>query len=161
MATRKYCRLYIAKCKALEKYYVGTTTRLPYERYDEHMSGKGSYWTTRHGFEGFLICEEIDPLHGNQLETDMTKYMMAVHGWSNVRGGAHTYATDDHEDWWMPPEFKNASATDILKLRSGTVSKFPSELRRLVDCYLAVGGLEHADHLDSKPFSELLLRNIS
>ena len=160
MAT-EYCRLYVAKCKSPEKYYVGTTSRLPYERYEEHASGKGSRWTKRHGFEGFLICEEIEPSHGNALESDMTKYMMAMHGWANVRGGAHTYANDDHEDWWLPLEFRTASAADILKLRSGTVSKFPAELRRLVDCYLRVGRLEHANHLDSKPFSELLLRQIA
>ena len=159
----KYCRLYVAKCKTPGKFYVGTTTRLPYERYEEHMSGRphGSYWTANHGFEGFLICELIDPSLANQLETDMTKYMMSMYGWANVRGGAHTYATDDHEDWWLPPEFKSASAADILKLRSGTVSMFPAALRRLVDCLLRVGSLEHANHLDSQPFSELFLRQIA
>ena len=140
------CRLYVAQCETPEHFYVGTTLRIPYMRDREHRERTfGAKWTRQHGYKGMLTCDLVDPAHAIHLEDDMTKYLMSVYGPNAVRGGNFL-----HENW-LPREFRYGSPADVLKLRTGTVSKFRSELRSLIDRFSAVCGLENPDHLYADP----------
>ena len=138
------CRLYVAELETPRHYYVGTTLRIPYERDQEHRDRThGSVWTRKHGYKGMLICDEVHPGHATTLENDMTKFLMAEYGHGRVRGGNYL-----HESY-IPWQFKRGSPADVLKLRTGTVSKFGAEFSRLVDRFRAVRSLENPNHLYS------------
>ena len=140
------CRLYVAQCGTKDHFYVGTTLRIPYMRDREHRERTfGAAWTRQHGYRGMLTCDLVDPGHASTLEDDMTKYLMSIYGKHAVRGGNFL-----HENW-LPWEFTRGSPADVLKLRTGTVSKFGSELRGLIDRFSAVCGLENPDHLYADP----------
>ena len=88
---------------------------------------------------------------------------MSKFGWKKVRGGDYVKAEADPEDlWWLPLEFRTnkkgtLSFRNVLKLCLGTVSQFPSELRGLVDSFLASGGPEHPHKLDTDSFPDPFL----
>jgi len=135
-------RLYVIRCKTPNHFYCGTTTRIIYDRLAEHEAGgvHGSRFTTKHGYAGCVFSQIVTNGHSCTLEDDMTKYLMARYGWANCRGGNFVRTIDDAQTFWLPREFRTGSFRDILKLRGGTVSKFPTELRGLVDRFCAVCG---------------------
>lgn len=68
------------------KYYVGKTTDMN-RRYEEHKSGKGSSWTSKHKPVKIL---EVRPLKDGHDEDNTTKDFMKKYGVDNVRGGSYT-----------------------------------------------------------------------
>lgn len=68
------------------KYYVGKTTDIN-RRYQEHVSGSGSAWTSIHKPKRIL---EVRPLKDEHDETNTTKELMKKYGTDNVRGGAYS-----------------------------------------------------------------------
>jgi len=71
------------------KYYVGKSTDVN-RRYQEHVSGNGSAWTSLHKPKRIL---EIRSLKDEHDETNTTKELMKKYGIENVRGGAYTQVT--------------------------------------------------------------------
>ena len=141
-------RLYVVRCSTPNHFYVGLTSREIFdldglahgERLREHASGSGSRFTSRHGYDSCVLHAVVPSSHANRLEDDMTRYLMARYGWKNVRGGRYVRCIDDYETYWLPRAFRTGSFRDILKLRTGTVTEFPSEFRGLVDRFCAVCG---------------------
>jgi len=133
-------RLYVVRCKTPNHFYCGTTTRIIYDRLDEHAQGHGSRFTKKHGYQDCVFSQIVDNGHSSTLENDMTRYLMSRYGWASCRGGDFVRVRNDMETWWLPREFREGSFRDILKLRSGTVSEFSTELRGLVDRFCTVCG---------------------
>ena len=142
-------RLYVVRCCTPDHFYVGLSSREIFDlpdgvaygaRLQEHASGSGARFTTKHGYDSCVLHAVVPIAHASTLEDDMTRYLMARYGWQAVRGGRYVRVRDDHETYWLPPAFRTGSFRDILKLRTGTVSKFPAELRGLVDRFCAVCG---------------------
>jgi len=78
-------QLYVLQCDK-GKYYVGKTTDVM-RRFEEHKSGKGSAWTSKHKPMKMLECRAITSSHD---ENNVTKDYMKKYGIEHVRGG--TYA---------------------------------------------------------------------
>ena len=150
---KKYLRVYVVKCKTPGYYYVGSTTRLPYMREAEHREGWGSNWTKKHGFEKMLFMLVVPQALCKQLEDDLTVWLQCRYGWRFVRGGDRTATCEKTLKKWMHPSLKSLGPTDVLPLHSRPVSKFPAELRRLVNAFEMVCGLENPDHLNADVLS--------
>ena len=138
---------------------------MPDQRDEAHRNAKGhgAKWCKKHGYLGMRLCMRVQPDHAADLESDLTKWLMSMFGWRRVRGGEHTKTNPaEGEKWWLPTEFRNSkkgslSFRNVLKLRLGTVSKFPSELRGLVDSFFASSGPKHPHELDTDSFPEPFL----
>ena len=144
-------RLYVIRCESPNKWYVGVTTRLPWERLAEHLNGEGSRWTREHGVSCMVFSVIVPNAFANKLESQMTAYLMARFGWANVRGGDHMYCgTDRTYRFWLPVEFRKGSFRDILKLREGSVTHLGPELGRLVDLFRRFRHAKHANHLHTE-----------
>jgi|SRR5271154_3752319 len=64
------------------KFYVGFTKKLSLRLY-QHWAGKGSKWTHLHKPLHAIVSFS----HGDtKLESQITKEMMLLYGWENVRG---------------------------------------------------------------------------
>jgi len=85
-----YCRVYVVQCKTPGYFYVGSTTRLPYVREQEHRSGYGSKWTSLHGFKQMLFMMLVPQGGCQQLEDALTVWLQCRYGWRFVRGGNRT-----------------------------------------------------------------------
>lgn len=68
------------------KYYVGKSADVQ-KRFQEHKSGSGSTWTSKHKPVKILETRPITNAHD---ETNVTKDLMKKYGIDNVRGGAYT-----------------------------------------------------------------------
>jgi len=78
-------KIYVLKCQE-GKYYIGKTYNFM-RRYDDHLSGKGAFWTRRYR------PIEIVELVGNVDKFDEDKYVwkyMEKYGIENVRGGSYS-----------------------------------------------------------------------
>ena len=147
-------RLYVIRCHTLNHWYVGTTTRFPWERLAEHLNGTGSRWTKLHGVSCMVFSVIVPNGAAIRLESQMTAYLMARFGWANVRGGDHMYCGKDRTyRFWLPPEFRKGSFRDILKLREGSVTHLGPELGRLVHFFRRFRNAEHANHLHAQPLA--------
>lgn len=72
------------------KYYVGKTSRPIKERWQEHVSGQGSFWTTLYPPKKMKILKE----HADDFDEDkFVKMTMLNYGIDNVRGGCYVTAT--------------------------------------------------------------------
>jgi len=69
-----------------DHYYVGTTTDLS-KRFDEHWSGKGAVWTTKHPP---MIVVSVDRGKTTFDEDTKVKELMSIFGISKVRGGSYS-----------------------------------------------------------------------
>ena len=68
-------------------FYVGSTTRPVSVRFQEHVDGKGSSWTTL--YKPVSVIREV--VAESPLDEDFqVKRMMSTHGIANVRGGAYS-----------------------------------------------------------------------
>jgi len=76
--------LYILQLKH-GKWYVGKTDDI-HRRFDQHVSGSGSAWTSVHEPIKIYETRQIKTLHD---ETNLTKDLMKKYGVDNVRGGAY------------------------------------------------------------------------
>lgn len=77
--------IYVLECDK-GKYYIGKTKKPVKDRYNEHLSGKGSKWTSIYKpikiVETFISNNEFD-------EDNITKKYMKKYGIDNVRGGSY------------------------------------------------------------------------
>ncbi len=164
-----YTRIYVAQLGHLNLkkayWYIGRTDCLPTQRHEAHLGNtkQGADWCKKHGYLGMRICCRVLPGHASALEDDLTKWFMSNFGWQRVRGGDYVKTEANHHDlWWLPLEWRQnrkgtLSFRNVLKLRLGTVSKFGSELRGLVDSFLASSGPKHPHQLDTDSFPEPFL----
>ena len=154
---KSICRIYVIRCKKPGYWYVGQTTRLPWERLAEHDAKAGSIWTSRHGTDCMVFSAIVPSASADTLESQLTMVLMARYGWAQVRGGDHMYSAQgtyaSRQKFWLPRIFRDASFADILKLRSGRVTHLGPELSRLVDLFSRFRDTEHANHLHSEPLA--------
>jgi len=68
------------------KYYIGKSFNVT-KRFQEHLDGKGSSWTTKYKPIKILETKLITSQHD---ENNLTKDYMKKHGIQNVRGGSYT-----------------------------------------------------------------------
>lgn len=88
------------------KYYVGKTTDID-RRYEEHKSGRGSSWTSKHKPVKIL---EVRPVKDAHDENNTTKDLMKKYGVDNVRGGSYTQIElPDHVKTTITSELRGAS----------------------------------------------------
>ncbi len=151
-----YCRVYVVECKTPGYFYVGSTTRLPYLREDEHREG-GSHWTSKHGYKRTVFMLVVPQPCCAELEDALTVWLQCRYGWRFVRGGNRTATCEKKLLKWMHPCLKSLGPTDVLPLHARPMGKFPTELRRLIDAFEVVCGLEDPDHLNSDVKPESLL----
>ena len=154
----KFYRVYIVECQTPGYFYVGSTSRVPYLREDEHRNGHGSHWTSKHGFKRMLFMKVVPQEICQQLEDDLTVWLQATLGYRFVRGGNRVATSEKTLQKWMHPSLAGLLPTDVLPLHSRPMGEFPAELRRLVDAFEMVRRLEDPDHLDSDVQPEAALR---
>jgi predicted GIY-YIG superfamily endonuclease len=77
--------IYVLRCEQ-DKYYVGKTRRDLMSRILEHLSQRGSAWTSRYAP---LEAVHVRPISGNFDEDTVTKEFMSLFGIENVRGGTY------------------------------------------------------------------------
>ena len=152
-----YERIYVVECVDHNYFYVGTTLREMFKREEEHAAGYGSRWTHRHGFRRVMFCQLVPTGTSTILENELTKYLMARFGWGFVRGGDYVFVRC-RSRLWLPRAFRDLGPEDrsrhVLELHAGSVSKFPTELRRLIDGFEMSRRFQHADHLNTDPLPE-------
>lgn len=73
------------------KWYVGKTTDVM-KRYQQHVNGKGSAWTSKYPP---VSLTESKPITSPHDENNSTKDYMKKYGVENVRGGSYTQITLD------------------------------------------------------------------
>ena len=151
-----YERVYVVECQTPNYFYVGTTLREMFKRQHEHEAGHGAKWTIKHGFKRLLFNRLVPEGTSGTLEDDLTKYLMSVYGWGRVRGGNYVFVHCRNKNW-LPLEFRNLRARDVLPLHLRPVSKFATELSRLVDAFEFSRSLHDADELNPDPFPEPVL----
>ena len=142
-----YERVYVIECYN-GKWYVGSTLREMHVRLQEHLDKRGSRWTTRHGVKRLVCCRLVPEGTSNRIENEMTRYLMRKYGWGRVRGGKWVFVKCRNRQW-LPPEFRDLAAADVLPLHRGAMSHFSPELFRLVDAFKVSCRLHDANHLDS------------
>jgi cellular nucleic acid-binding protein len=77
--------LYVLKLEK-SKWYVGKTSDVM-KRYQQHVDGKGSAWTTKYSP---ISLVESKPISSHHDENNVTKDYMKKYGVDNVRGGSYT-----------------------------------------------------------------------
>ena len=151
-----YERVYVVECNTPNYFYVGTTLREMFKRQHEHEAGYGSKWTRKHGFKRVVFNRLVPVGTSGRLEDDLTKYLMSIYGWGRVRGGKYVFV-HCREKSWLPLEFRSLGARDVLPLHLRPVSKFATELRRLVDAFKFSSRFHHPNELNTDPFAEPVL----
>ena len=146
-------RIYVIRCTTPGHWYVGQTTRLPWERLAEHKSDKGSMWTRKHGTDCMVFSAIVPNEQADTLESQLCAVLMARYGWGTVRGGSHMYSRPgcNREKFWLPTAFRTASFADILKLRGSRVTHLGPQLCRLVDLFRRFRDAKHPNHLHAEP----------
>ena len=144
-------KVYVVECLRRHHFYVGTTFRELWARISEHeytKGGFGSKWTRRHGFKRLVCWMDCTAANVNDLEDEMTAYLMERFGVRRVRGGKHNNCRADAHDvgqeWWLPVHLRPGY---VAPLHGRPVSKFSLELNGLIDRFESAGGFEDADHL--------------
>ena len=145
-----FYRVYVVECETPGYFYVGSTSRLPYVREHEHKerAGHGAQWTQLHGFKRMVFMKRVPQEACKELEDSLTVWLQCRYGYRFVRGGDRTATSEKTLARWLHPCHASLSPTDVLPLHARPVGKFPAELRRLVDAFEVVCGLEHPDHLN-------------
>ena len=145
---KEFTRVYALKCKTPGYFYVGSTTRLPYVREAEHREGWGCDWTKKHGFDEMVLMMIVPRPICAALEDDLTVWLQCRYGYRFVRGGNRTATCEKKLQRWLHPSMRDLLPTDVLPLHARPVSQFPAELRRLIDRFEMVCGLEDPNHLN-------------
>ena len=83
--------IYILLCEK-DKYYIGKTKNIDRlsKRLQEHESGKGAYWTSKH--KPILLFDQIEHCDDYDEDKYTLKYM-SLFGIDNVRGGSYCQLT--------------------------------------------------------------------
>ena len=82
--------IYILKLQK-GKWYVGKTSDIM-KRYQQHIDGRGSAWTSKYPPVSLVESKPVGSLHD---ENNLTKDYMKKYGVENVRGGSYTQITLD------------------------------------------------------------------
>ena len=143
-----YPRIYVCSLQTPGYYYVGCTLREAHHREREHAEGGGSRFSTRHKFKQMMFAELVKPGTASTLEDDLTIALMCRFGWGACRGGDRTALSERQLRRWLPPCLQTLAPTDVLPLHLRPVSKFPAELRALLDRFEVLGGLENPNQLN-------------
>ena len=146
---KEFYRVYVVQCKTPGYFYVGSTSRLPYVREAEHREGWGCKWTIKHGFERMVLMMVVPQHLCARLEDELTVWLQCRYGYRFVRGGNRTATSEKKLRRWLHPCNRLLGPTDVLPLHARPVSEFPAELRRLVNAFEVVCGLEDPNHLDA------------
>jgi predicted GIY-YIG superfamily endonuclease len=88
--------LYILKLEG-GKWYVGITSKTPEQRFEQHLHGRGAYWTKHYKPIEIELREDLGVVsmaHAEKYEREITHSLMKERGMNNVRGGD---LTDDAE----------------------------------------------------------------
>ena len=149
MVSNIYCRVYVVQCKTPGYFYVGSTSRMPYEREKEHREGWGCRWTRKHGFNRMVLMMVVPQEMCARLEDELTVWLQCRYGYRFVRGGERTATCEKKLFRWLHPCCKLLGPADVLPLHSRPVSKFPTQFRRLVNAFEMVCGFENTNHLNS------------
>lgn len=80
--------VYVFRCES-GKYYVGRTSRAVQERFDEHVRGRGSAWTSK--YAPVEIVEAVPSASPFLEEAKVLEYMRRF-GVDNVRGASYASA---------------------------------------------------------------------
>ena len=146
-------RIYVIRCAQSGCWYVGQTTRLPWERLAEHKAGEGSAWTRRYGTDCMIFSARVPAAQADTLESQLTAVLMARYGWAQVRGGAHMYSKKRKGAGrcCQSSGCRAPSAKPLLKLRSGRVTHLGPQLCRLVDLFRRFRDAKHPNHLHAEP----------
>ena len=112
--------LYVLKLKTPDHWYIGTTNRIFESRMAEHLEGRGSVWTGRHGVDRVHRVWRI-PLDysTSRMENEVTLFYMrhVAKDWRNVKGGDYTWSKpfdidNPWENFWIPEEFGGTRVVD-------------------------------------------------
>jgi predicted GIY-YIG superfamily endonuclease len=154
-----YERVYLL---ALEKYkfYVGSTSREMHVRYKEHCDGSGSRWTFNNPPLRCICWMRVPNGTSGRIENELTKYMMSIRGWGNVRGGDWVFVRCKSRHW-LPAELRSLGSTDILELHARRVSHLLPETRRIIKFLQMTSGFHDPEHLNSDSFPEVLFSSVS
>ena len=156
-----YPRIYVCSLQTPGYYYVGCTLREAHHREREHAEGRGSLWTTKHGFKRMVFSQLVRTGTGCRLEDDLTLALMYRYGWGAVRGGNFVARNNALMYRWLPPLLQALAPTDVLPLHLRPVSKLPAELRALVDRFEVLCGFEHPNELHANALAEARLRCVT
>ena len=140
-----YPRIYVCELETPNHFYIGTTLRLPHHREREHAEGRGSHFTSKHGFKRMLFAQLVEPGTSSRLEDDLTIALMCRYGWGACRGGDRTAQKESVLRRYLPAALKPLGPRDVLPLHLRPVSQLPTELGALVDRFEVFCGLEHAN----------------
>ena len=140
-----YPRVYVCELQTPNRFYVGTTLRVPHRREREHALGHGSQFTTKHGFKRMLFATLVKCGTSSRLEDDLTLALMCRYGWGACRGGDRTAQREAVLRRYLPRCLQALGPRDVLPLHRRPVSKLPAELRALVDRFEVFCGLENPD----------------
>ena len=151
-----YERVYVVECETPNHFYVGSTVREMFKRQHEHEAGYGSLWTRKHGFKRMMFNRLVPVGTSERLEDDLTKHLMSIYGWGQVRGGKYVFVRSFRTEW-LPPEFRALGPRDVLPLHRRPVSKLATELRRLVNAFQFSRSLHHPNELNADPLPEPVL----
>ena len=81
--------LYVLKLEQ-GKYYVGITSQTPEKRFQEHLHGRGAYWTKKYPPVSIIDTRYLGDLSladAEAFEDKATRRYMKQKGINNVRGG--------------------------------------------------------------------------
>ena len=101
---RPPCTLYVIRCRTPRHFYVGTTLRNKHTRFQEHIDGYGSRWTSRHGYRRIDRAFTVPVSQASQLENEVWMHYARIYGPENVRGGDVTIL-DTIPPSLLPEEF--------------------------------------------------------
>ena len=102
------CTLYVVQCRTPRTWYVGTTLREKYKRFEEHFDGSGCKWTMRHGCRRVALSFPVSVAEASRLENEVWMHYARIYGPERVRGGDVTIVRrhdDSIPDWCLPEEF--------------------------------------------------------
>ena len=85
-------RIYVIRCAQSGYWYVGQTTRLPWERLAEHKAGEGSAWTRRYGTDCMIFSARVPAAQADTLVAADGGADGAIRLGPGARGCAHVLA---------------------------------------------------------------------
>lgn len=130
--------LYVLKLEK-SKWYVGKTTDVM-QRYQQHVDGKGSAWTTKYPPVSLVESKSISSHHD---ENNTTKDYMKKYGVENVRGGSYTQIKlDDSVVSVLNAEF--LGNTDKC-FKCGLAGHFATKCRKVEEPQKEVWGCDYCD----------------
>ena len=152
-----YERVYLL---ALEKYkfYVGSTSREMHVRYKEHCDGSGSRWTFNNPPLRCICWMRVPNGTSGRIENELTKYMMSIRGWGNVRGGDWVFVRCKSRIW-LPAELRSLGPTDVLELHASGMSHLLPQTRTLIKFLQMTGRLHDSEKVTMTRFGSHVRQN--